>query len=72
MADEFRKRYMTLMCHGDQMFALALARDVGIIDALLEATQPLSVKEIAERKNLKDRYTVDMKFLMCSFVQVPW
>jgi len=60
MAEEFRNRYMTIINHGDQMFALTLARDVGIFDSLLEATKPLSVKDIADMKHLKDRYVQEI------------
>ncbi|XP_005106345.1 uncharacterized protein LOC101853962 [Aplysia californica] len=60
MADEYREKFMNMLHYSNQVFALALARDVGITDALLKATRPLTCKEIADEKELKDRYVQEI------------
>ncbi|XP_005106344.1 uncharacterized protein LOC101853577 [Aplysia californica] len=60
MAEQYREKFLTMLHYSNQVFALALARDVGIMEALLKATRPLSCKEIADEKELKERYVQEI------------
>ena len=64
--EEFRNKFSSIVSHGDQIFSLALARDVGVLDVLINASKPLTCKEIAEKKNLKAR----LVFFICCLLTV--
>ncbi|XP_067682521.1 S-adenosylmethionine-dependent methyltransferase Rv2258c-like isoform X2 [Haliotis asinina] len=38
------------------MLCLSLARDLGVVDALMEAKEPLTSQEVADKLNLRERY----------------
>jgi len=60
MAEEYQDRFQNIIKSGDAMFAMCLATDVGIFDALLKAAKPLTCKEIASEKQLKERYVQEI------------
>lgn len=37
-------------------FALSLCKDVGILEVLMESQKPLTSQEIADKRDLKERY----------------
>lgn len=37
------------------MLAIGIGHDMGLFEVLINAEQPLSLKDIADRKNLKER-----------------
>ncbi|BFZ07852.1 hypothetical protein BsWGS_10891 [Bradybaena similaris] len=41
-------------------FALSLCKDVGIPDVLLESQKPLTSTEIADKRDLKERYVREL------------
>lgn len=52
----FPQRLSSLLDGSCVAFALSLAKDTGILQALIDAKQPLSSEQIARENNLKERY----------------
>ena len=71
MAEEYQDRFQNIIKSGDAMFAMCLATDVGIFDALLKAAKPLTCKEIASEKQLKERYLFISLKLFHFFFKLP-
>ncbi|XP_046571878.1 uncharacterized protein LOC124280045 isoform X1 [Haliotis rubra] len=54
--DEYGARLFGFMGAGSAALCIAMAKDTGILEALLEAEVPMTSQEIAEKKGLKERY----------------
>ena len=40
------------------MIAIGIGHDLGLFEVLKDAEQPLSLKDIADKRSLKERYTI--------------
>ncbi|XP_059147985.1 S-adenosylmethionine-dependent methyltransferase Rv2258c-like isoform X2 [Physella acuta] len=56
----FQQKLGSLLNGTAVAFALSIAKDTGILEALIDATQPLTSQEIANEKRLKERYVRDV------------
>lgn len=52
---DFKDRLEHIIHHGSISFALQIAKDVGIFEALCQADRPLTSQQLADSKKLKER-----------------
>ncbi|XP_067682527.1 S-adenosylmethionine-dependent methyltransferase Rv2258c-like [Haliotis asinina] len=53
---DYSKKMMNQFGASGVMICLSLARDLGVVDVLIEAKQPLTSQQVADKLNLRERY----------------
>ena len=64
--EEFVKFMENIYCGAMMNVCLTFGHELGIFDVLFDATEPVSLQAIADRKNLKERYAFLAQRVTCT------